>query len=481
MKSDKDFLIKGALINGVGLISRVISPLLVILLARIFPPAVFGLFIAFQALVLTLSKFSTLALDKGLLWYVSRMSGEDDRTNHGLSGSILIGSLISGVLFLGIAIAGWTGLLSHFESLEGASLPFILMMAASLWPYTLIQLFASALEGLRMPQFRVVIALFMTTSLIPSIAFLLKGPLPDDMSLGAGMLLGNLVGMAAFIPFIRKYFPREKWFLGVNVPPPLLRYSLPLAFSEVVTPLLGRVDLWMILFLLGPEKVAVYAVMVTIANGLRTVRQTFDPLLIPIISRLKPEELRTNLRSSFSYATYMVSTIQLFIAFFVMIFPKEILSLAGKSYAIEIFAFALLLLGNLANGFLGLNGLVVLGVGNSRLASAIVLSALGLSIIGNWVLIPPLGIAGAALVSCLVLLYQNLVQFVYVRFVLKLRLYEPFLYINAVMEIGLIVFFFLAYHRIESQPLGARIGLFLGLSLFLGVWVLVKRKWIGVR
>ncbi len=476
MKTDKEFLVKGSLVNGLGLVTRAVSPALVILLARFYPQTELGLYISFQALVLTLSRAAVLGLDKGLMWYIPRRERLGETSDHGLADSLLASMALGVLLFALFAIAGWTGLLSRFDTLKAMPLPFMLLMVGAVLPYTAVQLFSGALEGKRLPQYRVFISLFLTTSLVPILALLLKYVLGDAMSLAAGMFFGNLAGCLFFIPVLRARFPDEAWAKAGRPPAELLAYSLPLAGTELVYSLASRVDVWMILLLLGPEKVAVYAVMVTITNGLRTVRQTFDPLLIPIVSNLSGDELGLKLKASFSYATNMVSTIQLFIACFILVFPREILSLAGKAYAIEVFAFALLLMSNLFNGFLGLNGLVVLGMGKSKFNFNVSVIALAFSAVCNWILIPKLGIVGAALTSCLNLLGQNLAQFVYIRFTRKLELYEPHLYINAALELLFVALFFLAYRWIEALSLLMRMEFFAAIVLGLLGMVWLKRK-----
>ena len=476
MKSDQNFLVRGSIINGLGLITRVVSPFLIILLARFYPQKELGLFISFQALVFTLSRVALLGLDKGLMWYVPNQRRQEEGKGNSLAETVILTSMISLLIIACFSVAGAVGWLSRFHALQGMSVPFMLLMVGSVWPFSLIQVFSSALEGRRLPQYRVYLALFVTTSLVPVFAFLFKRPLGDQMSLAAGMFLGNLAGALLFLPVIRARFSGPLWTGSIFPAPELLRYSLPLSLSELTAALLGRVDLWMILFLLGPEKAAVYAVMVTITNGLRTVRQTFDPLLIPIVSNLNGEELATKLKASFSYATNMVSTIQLFIASFIIVFPREILSVAGKGYAIEVYAFALLLLGNLVNGFLGLNGLVLLGMGKSRFILGVTVSALALNLLCNWIFIPRLGIAGAGLAYCVNLLYQNLAHYLYVRFGQRLSLYEPHLYLNGALEVGFLALFFSMYRRIEGLSLFSRCGLFALLAMVLASVIALKRK-----
>lgn len=473
MKSDREFLARGALINGIGFITRIAAPALVILLARVYPQAEFGLFISLQALVMTIARAALLGVDKGLLWHVPKVA-RLNAAPWGVAGSLWLSTALGAVVVAGCALLIATGWYTRIESLEDAPASFLMLMAASVLPFCAVNIFSGALEGARQPQYRVFLGVFLTMSLVPALALALKDTLGNAASLGAGMFFGHLIGALLFIPALRRHFPGESWARASRPPAPLLRYSLPLAGTELVTSLLMRVDLWMVLLLLGPESAAVYAIMITLANGLRSVRQAFDPLLIPIISNLQGDELKSKLKSSFSYATNMVSTLQLFIACFILLFPHEILSLAGKDYAVEVFAFALLLLGNLANGFLGLNGAVLLGMGKSRLMLALTLIALALTVLCNWLFIPRFGLTGAALATVVVLILQNFTQYAIVRWRLRLSLYEPHLYMNAVLELALVVALFVAYSSLETYTLGMR-GLMFGL-LVLGLGAVVLGK-----
>lgn len=475
MKTDREYLARGALINGIGFITRVASPALVILLARVYPQAEFGLFISLQALVMTVARGALLGLDKGLLWHVPKVS-RIGAAPWGVAGSLWLSSAIGTAMVAACALLIATGWHTRLEAFEDAPATFLMLMAASILPFCAVNVFSGALEGARQPQYRVFLGVFLTMALVPALALALKDTLGNAASLGSGMFFGYLIGALLFVPALRRHFPGEAWARASRPPAPLLKYSLPLAGTELVSSLLMRVDLWMVLLLLGPESAAVYAIMITLANGLRSVRQAFDPLLIPIISNLQGDELKSKLRPSFSYATNMVSTLQLFIACFILLFPREILSLAGKDYAVEVFAFALLLLGNLANGFLGLNGAVLLGMGKSRLMLAITIAALALTVLCNWLLIPRFGLTGAALATVVVLVLQNVVQYAIVRWRLRLSLYEPHLYLNACLELALVIALFTAYASLESWTLAMRGTTFAVLVLGLGALVLGKQR-----
>lgn len=77
LEDDSKFLKKSVIINIVGTILKICGPLLTFVMARIFGAAEFGVFVSTQTLLLTISRSSTLGLDKGLYWYLpqNRLKG----------------------------------------------------------------------------------------------------------------------------------------------------------------------------------------------------------------------------------------------------------------------------------------------------------------------------------------------------------------------------------------------------------------------
>ena len=70
LETDSKFLKKGALFNILGTALKICGPLLTVMLARIFGANEFGIFVSTQALLLTISRASTIGLDRGLHWYL---------------------------------------------------------------------------------------------------------------------------------------------------------------------------------------------------------------------------------------------------------------------------------------------------------------------------------------------------------------------------------------------------------------------------
>jgi O-antigen/teichoic acid export membrane protein len=220
-------------------------------------------------------------------------------------------------------------------------------------------------------------------------------------SLPLGLVVANVAGAVVFAYVVRRQFPEMRWALRLGVPSTLFRYSLPLGFSEVVVSFLLRTDLWMVLVLLGPADAGVYAVMVTISNGLRTIRQSYNPILLPVVAGMETARLKTDLKAVYSYCVAMVTLIQLAIGGFIVLFPEETMLLAGRSFVIKPEVLGILLFGNLMSGMFGLSAAVINGLGKSRFMLMLNAVSLAFALVANYLLIPPLGILGAALSTVL--------------------------------------------------------------------------------
>jgi O-antigen/teichoic acid export membrane protein len=181
----------------------------------------------------------------------------------------------------------------------------------------------------------------------------------------------------------------------------------------------------MVLAMLGPEAAGIYAVMVTISNGLKVIRRSYQPILTPVVAGMSRDRLETDLKPVFSYCVSMVTLIQLGIGFFIVLFPEQTMMIAGKSFVSKenpAMVLGILMIGNLINGLFGLTGSVINGLGKSSFLFVMNVVSLFVAVALNWLLIPLFGIAGAALSS---MLYQ-IMQCVWMNIYLKKMGYWPY-------------------------------------------------------
>ena len=399
LATDKKYLMQSSLFSVLGTIFKVAGPVLMIVVARVFDKEVFGIYVSVQLLMLMLSRVAVLGLDKGLHWFIPQNRLLSRPAFYGVSESMWRAIMLAlGIFAVGV-VASVFDLHKYAPSLSTLSVTDIAFFFGSLVPWVIIHVLSGASEGNRKPQYKIFVNDFAVATLAPLIALGLNFCGIRDHALPMGLFFANCVGAAMLAWLVVKQFPEMRWFTRGHVDPTLFRYALPLGFSEVVISLLLRMDLWMVLLFLGSGPAGVYALMVTISNGLRTISLSYAPILLPVVAGMRPERYGKDLKETYSYCVAMVTLIQLAIGFFIVLFPDKVLMIAGKSFVVNPEVLGILLFGNLLNGFFGLSGTVINGMGNSRFMLKLNAATLAFAVIMNTLLIPRLGLAGAALAT----------------------------------------------------------------------------------
>lgn len=436
IKTDQKYLVKSTFFNLAGTALKVIAPVLMIVVARVFDKALFGIYVSTQLWVLTMSRVAVLGLDKGLHRYLPQNLVQGRDRYEGIMESVKRTVLFSVILTVGVLVAAYFGLHRLSSGLAMLSSTEISIYILSLVPWSILHIFAGASEGNRHPQYKIFINDFAVSALAPVIGLVLfYASFPQALALPVGLFVANCLGVACYLFLVRKQFPEMPWRPKKPLSKDLLNYSLPLGFSEVVTSFLMRMDLWMVLALIGPDAAGIYAVMLTISNGLKTIRQSYNSILLPIVAGMSPERLKTDLTPVFSYCVSMVTLIQLAIGFFIVLFPEQTMMIAGKSFITEenpVAVLGILMLGNLVNGLLGLTGPVINGLGRSKFMLLMNVVSLVFAIAMNYLLIPYLGIAGAAISAVSYQTLQSIWTNIYVYRMLGFWPYKKSLWIQIV-------------------------------------------------
>ncbi|MCQ2088833.1 MAG: oligosaccharide flippase family protein [Fibrobacter sp.] len=464
LEADSKYLKKSVVVNIIGTILKVCGPMLTILLARIFGPAEFGVFVSTQTLLLTISRSATLGLDKGLYWYLPQNKLQGRPAYEGIMGSFWISIAVALLCTLVIFVGSFTPLISK-------ELPWY---ALSLVFYAACYVLSNTSESNRKPQNAIFINSFLVAVLAPasSIAMHFMG-IPHALPLG--LLVGQLGGFAVHFTLVRRQFPEMPLNPIFRVSKELLIYSLPLGFNEFVSSFLIRSGLWMVMMFLGPEMAGAYGIMVTVSNALQTIRVGFTPILTPVIAGMERERLKTDLKPVYSYCVSMVTYIQLIIGFFIILFPGEILSIAGKDFIVQPETLGILLLVHLLAGFWGMAIVIMNGIGKSLYTLKMNIFSLAVALISGYFLVPSLGLVGAALSM---LLYNVIAMIWNNAYLAKMGLwpYSSKLISQIVWMLILIGFYVVLNVGMLSLTLPQKIGSYVIVLAALGIQFLLQKK-----
>jgi O-antigen/teichoic acid export membrane protein len=275
---------------------------------------------------------------------------------------------------------------------------------------------------------------------------------------------------------MKKFFPTGREKISFFPERRLLEYSVPLAFSNWAMSGLFSIDLWLVAFLIGPSEAGIYGVMQMLADGVRKVRLSYDPLIVPVVSRMEEHAIPEKLPEVLSYSSHMVSSLQLIIALFLACFYREILSISGSQFAKFGTAFILLIASNLAGGFSGISYQTLLGLGKSSMLLKLNLAMMGIASAAGFILVPSYGLAGAASLSLSVAILQAAILFY-----LQTRIHGKWPYkkgflANVARIGGFIVASLLTASWFAGAGLLLRCCVFLLIVAGLGAWAFVVRQ-----
>ena len=434
------------IVNVVGTVLKVCGPLLTFVMARIFGAAEFGIFVSSQTLLLTIAHSATLGLDKGLYWYLPQNKLSGRASHDGIMESFWISAAIALFCTLVIFVGSFTPYISKELPWYGLSLLF----------YVGTYVFSTASEGNRRPQNAVFVNSFLTVTLAPAVSialYFLKVP----HALPLGLLAGQVVGFCVHFVLVRRQFPEMPMIPGKTVSGALLKYSLPLGFGEFVTSFLLRSSLWMVMLFLGPEKAGAYGIMVTISNALQTIRVGFTPILTPVVAGMDKDRLHTDL------------------GFFIVLFPDQILGIAGKDFIVQPETLGILLLVHLVAGFGGMSIVVLTGMGKSLYSLKMDVISLAVALVSGYFLIPAFGLVGAALS----MLSYNLVAIVcnnVYLFKMGLWPYSSKLISQIVWILGLVAFYIVINTKFPNLGLLTKAIVYVVILALLGVYWLIQKK-----
>ena len=209
----------------------------------------------------------------------------------------------------------------------------------------------------------------------------------------------------------------------------ILRTSLPMLLSTSTLTLMGMLDTF-ILNMYHPEAaVGVYNVALRIA-----VLNVFSITAVNSIAAPKFSELYNNGRmDEFKDVVKKSTTIIFFttvpITIVLIVFPKLILSIFGPEFIVGYMALIFLVIGKSVTAFSGSTSFILQMTGREKVFQNILVMALIINIVLNFILIPKYAINGAAMATAISTIFWNLACVLYIKKKLKINSFyvPPFL------------------------------------------------------
>jgi O-antigen/teichoic acid export membrane protein len=199
------------------------------------------------------------------------------------------------------------------------------------------------------------------------------------------------------------------------------RFSAPRGLAGILEITLGWLDILILGAFRSPEEVGVYAaVSRTVVAALFVLRAT-NKAFQPRISELLARDRRQDAQTLYQVATWWLMAASLPIYITLVLFARYLLQVFGAEFSVGHSALALLSLAMLVNVSTGNVNAVLLMGGKSSWNLMNAAGALTINIVLNVLLIPRLGMVGAAIAWGVSIVALNLAAVIQVRALLGLR------------------------------------------------------------
>lgn len=390
---------RGAAVNFLGILARSLSFVFYVVLARLYGDEHTGLYLLAWATVDVGSKLTILGLDRGVLARVAmrRADGDGDGVYQIVGQALAMGFVFSLAMIALSQVMASTICIGIYQ--EPQMITPLRVMVIGMLPWTLSAILLFATRALRVMRYEI-----YTKSVIEPVV-LLAGALFfyylgwGALGLALAFLLSTSIGAGMAVVFYCRELSLGRTLFSMfqkKGAGELLRFAAPIGIYDMLNLLLQRVDIFMVGRYLSTSMAGVYGIAVEVAFALKKVRQSFDPIVIPVISAAHQQGDRSRVLEQYRNVTRWILAIDGALLGVILLAGDSLLRIFGTSFTAGYGALAFLALSIVINGVLGVSELFILidrpviNVFNS-------VGALVVNVALNLLLIPQFGLTGAAI------------------------------------------------------------------------------------
>lgn len=401
LDKDSTRTVRGSAANYLAALFQIALFAFHVLAARLFGRVAYGAYLFAWSLVEMACKIGIVGMDKGILRAVAvaRTLGDLEGQERAASTALRTAMLSSAFVILVL----W-GIAAFQQSSEYRLAIFFLSPVVMTWSLTLVLVGATMATG-TMRYNLLVRGIWEPTAMVFSALFfgLFLGRLQE-----VGVSLAHLTASATTVFLAALAFRNRlgirflaKKFLLARTDWSLVKFAIPIMPAELFNQAIYRLDIVLLgLYTPGGSAiVASYGASVLLASVISSVRYAFDPILSPIVAECTAKGDIERLKTNSSRMTRWVLGLSMPLAIPVAVFGDVLLGLWGQGYGEAHSALAILCVAHLVNSALGLHQWLVVMSGRSRLDLVNNFAAFLVIVTLNLLLIPVLGLKGAAIAT----------------------------------------------------------------------------------
>ena len=384
---------RGVLVNVAGLVAQAALPAFHVQLARFLGAGGYGLYTWSSAVVDVLSVVTLFGLDQAVIRQVSLHKRDSARA----VGTALRVVVLSGLAVF-VAMVLVAPLVARVQGKPGLVAPLRWLALVPLF-YHVSTVFLVATQALAVMRWA-----FWARSIVqPLVLLAATGAVLRAGSGAGGAAAAVVAGMAATAVVSAVLYGRElplgetlRATVRGKLEPETLRVASPIVFANLLWAVLARVDLFLLGHYGAEAQLGAYAACALYAASISQIRSAFDPVttagVAPALARGDVEGLSAAIQRQTRWlALAAFPLLALFVGF-----GEPLLAVFGKGFRGAELTLGILALGHTVNS-LALASFVLPLSGHGRYTTFAAAGALVLETVLGVILVPRLGLVGAAL------------------------------------------------------------------------------------
>jgi O-antigen/teichoic acid export membrane protein len=407
-----------------------------ILLSRLLGAAGLGQFQLGSVVVQLLTIFCLLGLDAGLVRYLPVLEthgGNGSRTLLARSSRVVIA--ISLALSVALLLGAPALATYYFHSPRMTNVLRVFSLQVPV--LVLLRFFSSAVTAAKRVDFASRVTNILSPAIFLGLLALIGFVHPGLYGSIAARILAQLAAVLYLILFLIRRYPKVPKIEPVadNIFRDYLRLSMPLFFIGIGYQLLNQMDIIMLGHFASQRDVGVYSVVVKMSSFVLIGLGIVLPIVAPLFSQFSETRDNELTEALFGTVTKWVCYSALIIFAYIAIFRVELLRLFGKGFPAGATALVILAAGHLANAVTGPSGMLLTMTGKQKWELANTISMVTFNFLLNLVLIPAMGLIGAAIATAVSIATINGLKLVQVYMLFGLRAHN-LKYLKGVFAIG---------------------------------------------
>lgn len=381
------------------------------LIAREYGAGVLGLVSLSFTLIMCLGILGRLGIDVNLIPFFSIESNKND---SGLFFKVLLKAFIFSSL-LAFILYCFKDAISINIFKKPKLEPYIIWSALTIPFWTITLVCAGLFRALKKNTYYAFFnnpGRFLSSLLMFLLLFYVF--IPDGLIAIKAHFFGIFVLAIVSVYFALKQFETVKVFSVFNSWI-FLRKAFPMMLSGVVIVFLGWIDTFFLGVYETENTIGIYNVALKIAMITSFSLQAINSILAPKVAKYHKESNKKELKRIIKFATNVNFIITIIVVFLIFLFHEFLLGLFGQEFLAGSVVLLILSVGQLINSLSGSVGLIFQMTGLQKIHQNILLTALAINIILNFVLTPKYGAIGAAIATVISMTFWNIYGAIFLK------------------------------------------------------------------